>query len=941
MSGLTSLLNIAKVGLLAHQTNLQTIGHNISNVNTEGYSKQKVTLTAKPPTPTFIGPIGNGVDATEIKRAYDRFITMSLFAKTSDLSGLETRLSGLKTIESLMNEVDENGLNNLLADFWQGWDDLANNAEGMTERRTLLQRANLLAQSLKDKYQSLMKLSRDIDLNIQSNIDDINRLAKQIAELNVQIVSAEASHHSANDLRDQRDELVKELSKLTNIKYFETDRGSYTILIGQGSPLVEDDKAWELGLLDNKVTWFGSNGQTFELTTKDITSGELGGWLDIKRKLKPKDPTELTNSVVNTSNGGEAIHMDDLFSDIDGVIVSGNFTISFSGIDQDGNAVSDTFNGNASSTIRDFANFVANAFGNKVQITTTDDGRIKIKDIDPGTYPISFQIDGINGDIIGLKLGKFDNNYPLSFTEKLNLIAKELIKTVNAQHAQGAGLIPLQEVTSFNEVLNPDKPLISKSSGLEFSGDVKEGSFKIWLYDKDGNVIDTNTSTPGINDPITINVDLNTDLNSLASQIDNIDGLTATVINGKTLVIGVDGTPNNGKIVEGFAFSDDTSNVLMALGLNSFFTGTTANDIALNPDLINDPRLIAAAKVGTGKVDSITSTYDVMEPKRKFGEKIYDGNLIVSLKDSSGLTVNDRDGNPISKTININRAQTSINDILDEINSLEGIKATIEDGLIKIQAENESYQVSLEEDPANSPPTNFLKFLGNLTDDFLGQSFEASLRVDRTFEPVKTYDAKRDNLDVVFGNITIRTYDSNGQPISDLTINVDPDNDSLEDIRDAINNTDYLRAVIKNNKLQIFAAGDAAYFSFINDDSNLLNYLGLSIPPAGELSPANNENAIAIRNLNTEPISDLGDATISDSYHGLVGEIGINTRSVELDHDFMKGAVRDLFARRENISGVSLDEELSDLLKFQHAYTAAAKLIKAADELFLSLLQVK
>ncbi len=927
MSGLTNLLNIAKVGLLAQQTSLQTVGHNISNVNTPGYSKQNVTLAAKDPTPTFIGPLGNGVDATEVTRSYDRFITSTLFAKTSELSGLETKLSGLKTVESLFNEVEDNGLNGLLEDFWQGWDDLANNAEGTPERTTLLQRATMLSQAIKDKYQNLMALSKDIDLNIQASVDDINNISRQIAELNVQIVSAEAGHHSANDLRDQRDELLRRLSELANVRYFETERGSYTIMIGQGSPLVEDDKSWQLNVQDNKVLWFGSNGQQFELTTADIASGELGGWLDIKTKLKPRDVTELTNSVVNTS-GNEAIHLDTLFSEIDGVNVTGQFSIAFSGTDQTGAGISGTYNSNndvdgdgVTGTIRDFATFIENSFGNTVRVSTTADGRIRLEDTDPGTYPISFQIDSISGNITGLELGRFDNNYPLSYTEKLNQIAKQLIKEVNRQHAQGVGLMPLRETTATNMVLNPGEPLQSKASGLEFSEDVTDGEVELWLYDTNGQVIDQNTSTSKINEPVILTIDANTTLNDLASQIDNINGLNARILNG-TLIIGVD--ENMG--VSGFAFGQDSSNVLMALGINSFFTGVGANDISVNSDLINDSRLVAAAKVEEPGTLSVTSK-PVTESKRVIGLGISEGNFSIQFDGPGGL---------ITRTINVFKTAPqidSLDDILAKIQDLDEVeRAWMEDGLVHIKTAT-GYEITNISD-SSTQPTNFFAYTGLVLNGPSGQ-IDGTLQVDRSFDPITSYDTG-----VVDGVMTLQLFLSDGST-STVSINVDADNDTLEDIRDQIDGNNDLRAFIEKGRLCISAAGTANRFAIVDDTSGLAAYLGLSTPDGGRLFPANNENALEMKSLSFKPVADLDDASINDAYHSLVGTVGIDTRTVRLDHDFMRGAVNDLKARREDVSGVSIDEELSDLLKFQHAYTAAAKLIKVADELFVSLLQSK
>ena len=926
MSGLTNLLNIAKVGLLAQQTSLQTVGHNISNVNTPGYSKQNVTLSAKDPTPTFIGPLGNGVDAIEVTRAYDRFITSTLFSKTSELSGLETRLSGLKNVESLFNEVEDNGLNGLLEDFWQGWDDLANNAEGTAERTTLLQRATMLSQAIRDKYHNLMTLSKDIDINIQANVEDINHISKQIAELNVQIVSAEAGHHSANDLRDQRDELLKRLSELANVRYFETDRGSYTIMIGQGSPLVEDDKAWELKVENGNVTWLGSNGQKFELSEIDISSGELGGWLDIKSKLRPRDVTEITNSVVNTA-GNESIHLDTAFADIDGVNVTGQFSIAFSGTDQSGAGISGTYDSNddvdgdgVTGTIRDFAAFIENSFNGNVEVSTTEDGRIKIEDINPGDYPISFQIDGISGDITGLDLGKFDNNYPLSYTEQLNQIAKQLIKEVNGQHSQGVGLIPLKETTASNAVLNENEPLQSKASGLEFSEDITDGTIELWVYDVNGDVIDQDSNTDQVNEPVVLNIDSSTTLDDLATQIDNINGLNARILNG-ALVVGVDENS-----VSGFAFGKDSSNVLMALGINGFFTGSGANDITVNTDLINDPRLVAAAQVEEPGAVSVISN-QVTEPSRVLGLGINEGSFSIEFEGLNGT---------VTRTIDVYKNSTktdSIDDILARIEDLDEVdRAWVEKGVVHIKAAT-GYEITNLADSGSSP-TNFLDFTG-LTLSGAQEQVDGTLQVDRTFDPVTSYDTG-----ITDGTLEFTLYNVDGTT-STVSFDIHADTDTLEDVRDLINANNDLKAVIENGRLQIFAAGGADRFAITDDTSGLAAYLQMATPAGGRLFPANNDNALEMKNLSLKPVADLDDSTINDAYHSLVGNIGIDTRTVNLDHDFMRGAVNDLQARREDVSGVSIDEELSDLLKFQHAYTAAAKLISVADELFVSLLQAK
>jgi len=924
MAGLTNLLNIAKVGLMTHQTNLQTIGHNVSNVNTRGYSRQQVMISAATPTPTYIGPLGNGVEAKEIIRSYDQFITRVLFDKVSVRSGLDSRISGMDLIEGILNEVDENGLNGIMDEFWNAWDDLANNAEGMAERSTLLQRASQLVDAIRDKYNTLVQLSKDVDLNIASSINDINRISQEIAELNVQIVSTEASGHVAADMRDQRDQLVRELSELIDIHYFETERGSYTVMVGQGSPLVEDDQAWRLEFSNSDVYWKGPNGQSVLMKDEDLEHGELGGWIEIKRLVSPNDPTELIGSAVNTS-GGQAISPATQWGDIDGVSddpadPSGTFSISFSGTAADGSAINGTYTGSLTDNVDDLLTAIENAYaaaGSTVDATITEDGRIKLVDLDPDTFPISFQIDDISGDIIGLDLGRFTGSYPLNYLETLNTIGTELIKLVNSQHSQGVGLIPLQETTAAYMASNTAEPISARSSGLVFSDEVQTGSFEIWLYDADGNVVDQDGATADINEPVTISVtEGSTSLDDLANAIDGVTGLSADVVDG-TLVIGLDGTGG----VEGFAFGRDTSNALMTLGINAFFTGTNAATIGLNQDLVLDNRLIAAAQVEPAGVESISSE-PVMDAARPFNASLQNGTITITLEGPDGTTTN--------HNLNLDVAEDSLKGVLDQIAALEGIEtASVEDGYVTITTSTGYHITGLA-----GGGTGLWDFLGISSPPADPDEVRGTLLVERTFDPLSSY-----NTGVSNGTLQLRLYSQDGSFV-DHNINISA-GDTLEDVRSDIDAIDGLTAVIEDGRLQIYTTGDAESFAVIDDSSGVVDYLGIATPAGGALSPANNRNALAIRELHRERISSLDDATLREAYQGLIGDVGIKARGYRMDFEFMDAEVNQLQRKRDDISGVSLDEEMSNLIKFQHAYTAAAKLIKAADEMLMSLIQVK
>lgn len=1084
MPGISSFLNVAKVGILAHQNNLHVAANNVTNVNTDGYSRQKVTLSPAYMTPTDFGPVGNGVNVTDVTRDYDRFITTTLFDKTSVMSGLQTRQSGMKLIESVINEADTNGLNELLSRFWTSWDDVANNAEGTAERTSLLNNAQLLASGLKDRYNQLLKLSQDVDQNIQASVTELNKLADQVAELNVQIVAAESGHHAANDLRDQRDNLIKRLSEIAAVRYFETERGTYTVLIGQGNPLVEGNRSWHLGIEDNSVKWIGQNGQRVALTSEDVKNGELGGWMAIKDMVKPPDPAVLTSSRVNTASGTN-IKYATRWNQIDGVTVTGDFSIRYSGTDQNGMPITGQFDYHASpesnATVGDFLESIRTAFQlpgpppvDRVRVNLTDDGRIRITDIMPGTSPISFNIESVQGAVYGLNLGQFDKAYPPNYLEQINTLGTELIKLVNAQHSQGVGLLPLKETVGNFAALNTNQPIGLKASGLKFSSEVRDGSFQIWLYDKNGQVIDADPTTPEVNDPLTISITANsTTMEDIRDTINNAVfggtstplGLSARILDGR-LVIQADGTSQ----VAGFGFSDDTSGALLALGLNSFFTGYDAATIDINPVIARDVRFIAAAQVSPRGTDSLTSANMTRESNRPLGSVVTAGSFSISIYDKDGKMVdldeNQAGVNPLK--ITIDPTKQSLNDIIAAIDAIDGLHAEMDNGILRVRLEQEQPEpannsqhwasVALGDDTtgllaylgvgagfSSTQPMNATKFVtdpnqplatpasglaqfqglksgsfvvnhfdadGNnvssqsitfdantttlndlvtalnaipgvnasissvtiqgqtqyylsLTNTAAGQTMSLSedtsgilnalglnyvqpelagaFKTDRMAEPLNNIKA-----DMNPGSFNIYLYDKNGQFMGVHNIEVNPQYDSLSDIAKRLNDLNDVKAWIEpDGRLHIETEGQAAKFVLADDTTDapgipgFLAKIGLMTPPGGILAKANNLNALTMRDLSKRPISNLNDATLNEAYHGIVGTVGIQSRGFQQDYDFSKAQVNELQQRRDSVSGVSLDEEMANLIRFQQAYTAAAKLIKMADEMFVTILETK
>jgi len=271
MSGIFGILNMGKGALLTQQRAINVTGHNISNVNTDGYSRQNVLMGTNLPISTRPGQIGTGVHAMEVRRIYDRFLGLQINNENQGLGRWEARKSAIGTIETILNESSGSGLNQAMSEFWNAWQDLANNPSGLTERTCLLEKGELLAMRFQQVYTDLGQVQKDVDNNITGTIQEINRITEQIADLNHKISGIEANGQNANDYRDSRDLLVKELSSLIDISTFEDDTGMVSVITGGGRSLVQGDHYRSLSTETNvdgfqDIIWLDGYGNSENIT---------------------------------------------------------------------------------------------------------------------------------------------------------------------------------------------------------------------------------------------------------------------------------------------------------------------------------------------------------------------------------------------------------------------------------------------------------------------------------------------------------------------------------------------------------------------------------------------------------------------------------------------------------------------------------------------------
>ena len=287
-----SALSSAKLGLLAQQLAIEVTGQNIANVETEGYSRQDVTFEANTPRHAIkygsMHQIGTGVRVAGIERAHDQFLFEQIMDE-GDLTGsTEVKKDVFEQLEILFNEGSGRSLNDALSSFFASVHDLATNARGLPERADLVSKAENLASTFNQTGKQLYTIQRNIDATIATEVTEINLLTTQIGKLNENIHASEpASQYKANDLRDNRDRLVKELSKKIDIQLIEESDSQISLTLKDGTALVLKDQVFDLSTSIN-----GNNESFYDVyidtgsTTKDITStitgGELRGYLDMR-----------------------------------------------------------------------------------------------------------------------------------------------------------------------------------------------------------------------------------------------------------------------------------------------------------------------------------------------------------------------------------------------------------------------------------------------------------------------------------------------------------------------------------------------------------------------------------------------------------------------------------------------------------------------------------
>ena len=668
-------LNTGLKALLAAQAALDTTGHNVSNANTPGYSRQRLQVSAAGTVQSRGLLIGAGVNADIVTRSTNALLLVRTTGQIASLSRLESALDGMTEVETLLGEPGNFGLGGGLSDFFDSLSELSTSTEDLVLRTGAVQKATSMTTQFNQLSTTMSSMQVDTVGQIELQLKQVNALSEQIVTLNVEIAQTEASGIPANDLRDEREERMRELASFVDVEFHEDEAGIVRITAA-GRLLVGGTRSFEMSSEaggDGSIELF-IEGSSTAVTLKQ---GKIAGMVRTSQKFIPDllaDFDRLARSLIfevnrihstGTPAAGSFQNLTSAYSvtdtDLDGLatdellsnsglpfdVNTGELYVNVTRLDT-GDLESHRVSIDQSSTtvggfiadLNDIPGINANLnsfgrlqifadagfgydFASRLDRAPDKDGTLGGAHASIGTgaagpYALA---DGDTLDLVGA-VGPFTVTFSSAdFVEMSEATAEEMATALNADpsmQANGLRAVVTDERlfiqteatgssygftisggTSLPALsITPGHSTVGSDTGvdIEIGGSYTgEGNDKFVFVPNTDGVVGT---TPGLE------VEVFSESGQLVATLDlgpgyqpgtalDVDkGITAAFSFGE-----LSATDNDLARVELVADSD-TSDVLAALGLNAFFTGTSAEDIGVREELELDPMLISAGSSG-------------------------------------------------------------------------------------------------------------------------------------------------------------------------------------------------------------------------------------------------------------------------------------------------------------------------------------------------------
>jgi len=634
---MSSDLQIGLSGILAAQRAMLVTAHNISNSNTKGYTRQSTIMATKLPVTTTAGTMGQGVELVKIIRHKDDYLNSRLRDISSSLGSASIKSQYLRELETVFNETSEASLNNALASFFKGINDLSQNTENMSSRATLFEKANTLTDTFHRTVNELNQMKIFVKQSLESKISDVNNLTTNIASINKQIAALNVKGIESNDLLDKREALLLDLSKLINITVITQNNGMVNVSTSGGT-LVSGTSSTDITSktdISGAINIVNAKSENSKYVFK---TGEIKGLQDFYNKTLVD-----YNDRLDTLASGLIKEVNKIHSE--GVGLSGGFTSIMST-----NAVSST-----TATL--------DAAGLDITPSTGD---IYITVINTSTGAVTKNI--ISVDVSTDSLTDLQTSIDGLANIAASIVDNKLLIQANSGYE-----------FNFSYALDPNPGALGTSTA-SVSG----------IYSGESNDVYTFTAlgTGTIGSTAGLQVEVTDSSGAVVATLDvgsnYTPGNTINVANGVSLTL------SGGTITTGDAFSldaindSDTTDLLAALGINTFFSGTDASDIAVNTDISEDVSLIAAS---TGEVGNNTNALRLAALQDDI--RAIDNTTFADYLHQIASSLGEEASNAYKSEDNFNALETSLGNRRDEISGVSTDEELV--NLIRFQ---QAYQAS-------------------------------------------------------------------------------------------------------------------------------------------------------------------------------------------------------------------------------------------------------
>ena len=607
MFGPNSILDMAKGALLTHQACIQVTGENIANVDTPGYARRGVTLAEAGVINYRPGQVGLGVEAKEVIRYFDEMVERLYYDQSALSARWATTYTSLSSVETMFNESDGYGISNSLSEFFTAWTNLSQSPEDSGSRQELLNSTDTLCSLLSQTDSDLSKLQQQADEEIAQEVDTANQLIADIAELNRQLNTYDQpGSNNANNLYDQRATKLRDLAAIMGINVIDNGSGDITVTTDGGQVLVDGVEHYTLEFtaaetrtaltpgsnFDGAVNFTGND--TYEYTLQCVTGGYVSNGTAAQFRVSLDGGRTWL-----TGEDGQELHYS--ARPEDGKINIGGLTIWFGTADDPTTAANEEdplATPTQQMQVGDTFTIIPKKNVYWVKNTSTKEN------ITPLTYANGDEDSSriTSGTLAGLF--NFRDNYLGDYQDKLDALSKSLVWEVNRLHSQGAGLEHFGIVEGTYSVAHDDRALGEDSTGLEYGSQLQSGSSMFYIYNADTGLLVSGAALDfgagaGIQnfDPA---------VHTLEDVADAFNrtfsgAITATIVNHKLQVVAVDGYQ--------FGFGTDSTGLMAALGLNTYFQGSTAQDIAVNDKVGGNLDYLCAGHInGAGEANAGDNT---------------------------------------------------------------------------------------------------------------------------------------------------------------------------------------------------------------------------------------------------------------------------------------------------------------------------------------------